>query len=246
MVLFGLIYFGLSTKNKDQMSLEKSRAGNVESTGIENLLVEARKGTDKNTLDLIQAHLDQYNAADQDSTKIAELIEVSSLWYKAGYPIVSGYYAQEIAEMKNDESAWSIAGTTYMIGMNQATDDKNRLFARNRAIQSLENVVTMNPDDVEAQINLALIYVEYPDENPMQGILMLRELNEKYPDNVGVLNQLAKLALRTNQIDKALERLTTSISIDPSNKTTICLLADAYQLKGDVVKAETFKNKCIN
>lgn len=58
------------------------------------------------------------------------------------------------------------------------------------------------------------------------------------------MNQLAVLALKTNQIEKALERLNESYHIDSKNNNTICLLADAWQLAGDEQKAKEFKSQC--
>jgi len=80
----------------------------------------------------------------------------------------------------------------------------------------------------------------------MQGILMLRDLNTKYPKNVAVLNQLGKLALQTNQSERALERLEAAIKLEPENNVTICLLAEAYSQLGDKTKATEYKKKCVN
>ena len=73
----------------------------------------------------------------------------------------------------------------------------------------------------------------------MKGILMLLELNKQYPDNVGVLLQLGRLALGTNQLEKAVERLRTLLEIQPDNKEAHCLLAEAYSKMGQSQKAET-------
>jgi predicted Zn-dependent protease len=62
----------------------------------------------------------------------------------------------------------------------------------------------------------------------MRGILMLRELNEALPNNVLVMNTLARLAIKTGQIDRAIQRLETSLGLEPDNQNTICLLATAY------------------
>lgn len=243
-LLFCLIYFGLDTKPKDQQSLEKSRAEMIESTGIQNLLSEARTSTAPSDLALIDAHMSQLDENAPDSIRVTTLMDLSSAWYKAKKPIISGYYAEEIAKLKKDKASWSIAGTTYYIGMMNAQAEKNASFARNRAIRAFENAISMDPESVEDQVNLALIYVERPDENPMQGILMLRSLNEKYPENVSIMNQLAQLALRTNQIDKALERLKTALALEPDNTKTHCLLVQAYQAMGDNKMAAEHAANC--
>ena len=72
---------------------------------------------------------------------------------------------------------------------------------------------------------------------------MLLALNEKYPDDVLVLNALARLAVKTGQWDRAKARLEKSASLQEDNASTICLLADVYQQLDDV-RAQAMKDKC--
>ena len=79
--------------------------------------------------------------------------------------------------------------------------------------------------DIDNEVNLALTYVEVPlEDNPMKGILMLRELNENHPENVTVIMQLARLSLQTGQFDKAVERLEKVIELRPSSANAYCCL----------------------
>jgi len=91
-----------------------------------------------------------------------------------------------------------------------------------------------------------LIYVDHPDQNPMQGIQMLLKLNENYPENVQVLNQLARLGIRTNQFEKAIQRLQKALTLEPNNNTSICLIAQAYERSGQTALAKEFQDKCKN
>jgi uncharacterized protein HemY len=114
----------------------------------------------------------------------------------------------------------------------------------NKAIQALENAISIDPETVQYRVNLALIYAERPpQDNPMKGVQMLLSLNEKHPDDVLVLNALARLAIKTGQWDKAQQRLERAEALDPENITTICLLAEIYdQLKDQ--RAQALKDKC--
>lgn len=243
-VLFSLIYFGLDTKPRKQKALEKSRVVNLEATGVQNIIQDARNTLTKEQSSYLDALIDEVKTASDTTSKLKALMRLSKQWYDVGYPILSGYYAEEIGKLEKSKDAWSMAGTTYVLGMRSAKDENKRLFARSRAIQSIERAISIDPESVSDRINLALIYVEAPDQNPMQGILMLKELNEKYPNNVMVLNQLGRLAIQTNQVEKALSRLTKALSIDPENAKTICLLATAYQMAGDTQKASAYQEKC--
>ncbi len=247
-MLFLLMYLGLDKIPPKQKDLEKSRAFNIESTGVSNLIQEAMAKLDaeqKNIIDAINTDLEK---SASDTLKKTEILKsLSGTWYDLGHPGIAGAYAEDIAQILKTEPSWSMAGTTYALCVRSAKDEKIRSFCSKRAIKAFENAISFAPDKIEARINLAICYVDAPSEdNPMQGILMLRELNAKYPDNVPVLNQLGKLALQTNQIDKALERLETAIKLEPKNNTTICLLAQVYRQMGDISRAGEYENKCVN
>jgi len=240
-----LLYFYVDTIPPKQKELEKSRSLNLEVTGTKNIIDKAMASLDKDNQSMIEAlHLDIDKAKD-DSTKVKALKILASAWYELGNPATSAIYAEEIAGIEKTESSWSMAGTTFMICARSEKDEKTRDFCIKRALSSLETAISLDPDKVETKINRALVYVDNPiEDNPMKGILMLRELNEEYPGNTSVLNQLASLALKTNQADKALERLQESYTIDPSNNMTSCLLAMAYEMAGDAGKASEFSKKC--
>ncbi|MDF1699000.1 MAG: hypothetical protein P1U56_24320 [Saprospiraceae bacterium] len=242
-LLFCLIYFGFNTKPKDQRDLEMSRSASIEATGIQNIVMASKKSLTKDELNIIEAMQTEYQNASEEE-KVSKAKGLASKWYEFGSPIVSGYYAEEIAKIENSPEAWSITGTTYSIGLQTSKEEKFLQFAKGRAIKAFETAISLSEDNVTDRINLALIYVDYPDEGPMQGIQMLLKLNETYPENVQVLNQVARLGLRTNQFDKAIQRLQKALSIEPDNNTSICLIAEAYSKSGQMQLAKEFQDKC--
>lgn len=242
--LFCAIYFGMSTIPKEDLETGMARSSEVEATGIQNIVMRAKESLSKDQLNIIEALQSEYHDAPNDSIKVEKAKNMASKWYELGSPIVSGYFAEEIATINKTKEAWSIAGTTYQIGLNNATDDKELKFAKGRAIKAFENAITMDDDNLGDRINLALIYVDHPDEGPMQGIQMLLRLNESNPDNVQILNQLARLGLRTGQTEKAIARLEKALSLEPENTNSICLIAQAYAQAGKDDLAKEFQNKC--
>lgn len=247
-VLFFVLYLGFDTVPPDIKNLEKSRVLNVESTSVTNLIKDAQGKLSSQQTSVIEAiNLDLSKVGTDTVKRISILKSLSGTWYEMGYQSIAGHYAEEIANMEKSSESWSIAGTTYALCVKSAEDDKIKEFCSKRAVKAFEKTISLDPENIEARINLAICYVDNPSQdNPMQGILMLRDLNTKYPKNVSVLNQLAKLALQTNQIEKAIERLEAAILIEPENNNTICLLATAYQNAGNKTKAEEYQKKCIN
>jgi len=243
--LFGIIYFGCETKPKDIQDVEKSRSLEMEATGIQNILRDARKDLSAESSTILEQLQRELKSAEQDSAKVPILEQISGTWYELNNATLSGYYAEEVAKIQKDEQSWSIAGTSYAIGAKMAQEQKVRDFSTGRAIKAFEKAISINTDNVSHRVNMAISYVDNPmGGSPMRGILMLRDLNEKYPENTSVLNNLGRLAIQTNQIDKAIERLSTAIGLEPNNQRTSCLLAEAYSRKGDAANAEVYRTKC--
>ena len=244
-VLFCLIYFGLDTKPQEHKLVEKSRALNLESTTINNLLREAYQQLSKNDIDLIKA-LDLQLKNESDSLKKAEIMEtLSSNWFSFGQEAIAGHYAEQIANIKQTDEAWSIAGTTYAIGIQKSDVQKVKDFCFKGAVNAFENAISLNPDEQNHKINLAICFVDNPPaDNPMKGISMLLEMNREQPDNINVLLQLARLGIQTGQYDKALDRLNKVLSLEPENKKAFCLLSTLYDSTGKPELAQQYQEKC--
>jgi len=244
-LLFLLLYFGASTKPSNQGKIEKKRALAAESTDINALLIAAKPSLDNQEATFILSLEQQVDEAATDSLKAERYKELSSKWYEYNRADIAGYYAEEVAQLENTEEAWSIAGTTFMIGSRQKREDKVKQFCVNRAIQAFEKAISLNPSNTDHQLNLAICYAENPPaDNAMKGILMLLDLNKKHPEDVSVLINLGRFGMQTGQYEKAIERLTKAINLAPENAPAHCLLASAYEAQGAMTKANEFQAKC--
>lgn len=241
-----LMYFGCDITPPQIKDSEKSLSQNIEATSVQNILNAAQKSMTKEQIAVIDLLLKELQES-EDSSKVEKLIALSSKWYEFGQPALSGDYAQQVAEIEQSESAWAVTATTYTLCVKLSTDQTIKDFCSKRALSSFDNALSLNPDNVEHKINRALVNVENPPNGqPMTGILQLRSLNEKYPENTSVINQLAQLAIRTNQIDRAIDRLLVAIKLEPENKTSNCLLAEAYTLAGKESEGATYREKCLS
>lgn len=245
LLLLLVLRFGCETKAPNMKGLEKSRSLVAQNTDINVLLPAAKDSLEANDVALVEALEDELARQSSDTAKVAVLKRLAGEWYSLGNAVISGYYAQQIAELLNTEESWSIAGTTFALALPGLSDPAVRDFAASRASKAFENAISLNPEELSHKINLALVYTDNPpQDNPMKGILMLRELNDSNPDNPAILVQLGRLAMRTNQYDRAVERLGRAFELDPSLTEAACMLADAYNALGDKAKANSFAEKC--
>lgn len=246
-LLLAGLYFGFDTKPKDQKNIETKRA--IEGTAtdfatLENAAKSAIKPADLTRLDALA----EKAAAEKDEkAKLALLKELAGGYFESGSPILSGKTADEIAEIEKTDAAWSIAGATWQIAGTNTEDHAAHDFCGKKAIAAFENAVSIKPSEVAHQVNLAAVYADFPlPDNPMKAVLMLRDLEAKHPDNPLVFNALGRLAIKTNQWERAIARFEKSLSLDPKNKQATCLLADAYRGAKQDAKAAEQEKRCQN
>lgn len=244
-LLLLVLLFGFNTKPQKLIKEERERSLNLQITDISIIRDEAMKTLSGDERSLIQILQSNVEGAESDSLKIEKLKELSSTWYELGNFALAGNYAEKIAEKTTKGESWGIAGTTYAIGITQSTQEKEKIYCREKALESLESAISLEPENVDYQLNRAVVLAEHPSsDNPMKGILILIDLNKKFPKNVPVINNLARFALQTNQLDKALERLNSALELDNDNIMTNCLMGQVYSKLGQMDKAEEYRLKC--
>ncbi len=226
-----VLYFGFSTKPSSFREVEASRRLVMTATDAQSLILEARNLLEAEQTRLIMA-LEQALAENPDHPET--LRQLSSAWFAAGHEAIAGHYARLVAESEGTAEAWAIAGTTYLMGLQRSKEEKVRRFCRDNALEALERAISLEPEVVRHRLNLALVHTEMPSgDNPMQGVLMLVDLNKKHPEDAGVLFHLGRLALQTGQTAKAVERLEEASSLRPEHPDTWALLAAALEQAGD-------------
>lgn len=244
-LLFLLLYFGFDTKTNEQKDVEKKRILSAESTDINALLLSAKKTLSSEEGSEILIAESNLSEAQSETDKTEAYKLLSSAWYKINRYAIAGFYAGQVAEIEATDVAWSIAGATYNRGMNYEKEEKVKDYCTTRAIEAFENAISLNPEDVTHKVNLAVCYAERPpNDNPMKGVKMLLDLNQKNPDNVAALSSLGRFGIQTGQFEKAIGRLEKALQLAPNNNKVNCLLAQAYKGAGQLDKAKTFQDIC--
>jgi len=234
-----VFYFGCDTKDPSIKLAEKSRVASFENTSIDNIrkqVFDSLSVQEKAYFDGLQLQLS--NSVD-DTSKIEALKSISGFWYSQAEFALAGETAQEIASLDPSGFTWSMAGTTYAAGIKNGKNDSKRTYNMAKAVNAFENAISLEPDNINHQVNLAICYAEMPPKDqPMTGILMLLDLDKKFPESPAVLFQLARFGMQTNQFEKAIGRLETIIKVEPTMIKAHCLLADAYNQTNNPSKAE--------
>lgn len=99
----------------------------------------------------------------------------------------------------------------------------------------LGQVLDTEPGNLDVKTKMAMTYLS--SQNPMQGILMLREVLEVDPKNELAMFNMGMLSIQSGQYDKAIERLKDLVSTYPDHVQGHLLLGVAYMNTKDKVKA---------
>lgn len=244
-LLFVGLYFGGRTTPLNRSNVNKTRALKAESsTDTEKLISSAKADLTEEQLAIVTKIETSLPLQLTDSLRAESFKNLSKEWYGFNKFAVAGVYAEKVAEILNTEESWSIAGTTYGIGQKRISDETVRKFCIEQAVTAFNKAIEINPKEIQHKINLALVYVE--TEQPMKGIGMLRELNQKEPNNTAVLLALGQLSVRSGQYDKAIERYQQVVEIEPKNLRAYYALAQVYQSLGRVQEAIEAYNQCLD
>jgi tetratricopeptide (TPR) repeat protein len=245
LALFCLLYFGFDTKAPEQARLETSRAIQGESTAIESLLQEAKAKLGATQLTSLETMNVSLEKSTSDKEKTAILKKISGFWFAQGNLPVAGDFAEKAAIVENADSSWSVAGATFFSGLTKSTDQTIRDFCSTRAVKAFENAASLAPNNASHRVNVALVYAENPSaDNPMKAVLLLKDLEQKYPDAPSVYNALGRLAIKTGQWQKAADRFEKSWSLDKTNIKTPCFLTKAYEELGNSAKVAEYAKLC--
>ncbi|MFN4233490.1 MAG: tetratricopeptide repeat protein [Bacteroidia bacterium] len=223
LLLIVLLYFA----PKNQKPNSQDNGHEHEELSSSDPIAEAKKLLSETTLKSIE-ELEKQNTAEAFD-KIVAILDTTQ------QPLASALYAEKSARIKNTEEAWQNAADHFFFAASFTIPSEKQL-AYDGAIRSYEKVLELNPNNIDAQINLGACYVEASSE-PMKGIGLLRTVLEKDSTNIKAHLNLGLFSVKSGQFDKAIERFNKVLTIDPNYIEAYLYIGDVYEQKGDINNA---------
>ena len=162
---------------------------------------------------------------------------------------IAAHYFELLAQKTNDEKNWLNAAYRYFDAFQMENDSVLRAVMVRKAIESYNNVLKINPANLDAKTDLGVCYTDGTSE-PMKGIMLLREVVSTNPQHENAQYNLGVLSMRSGQYAKAAERFEKVLSINPERKEIYLMISKAYLLSGNKDKAkenlERLKKKTNN
>ncbi|MCE7041171.1 tetratricopeptide repeat protein [Dyadobacter sp. CY312] len=214
--LFSLPKVVVNNKGKE-VDTEKSQTAEASTA-------PAESDTPANSHDGATLSPDQQKIVDQlrsgfilanDKDKAAAGLKLSNKFAELQKFDSAAFYAEKVALLAPTLENWVRAGDRYYEAYGFAVDDQK---AKNLGIKTREyyqKAIDQNPALLAVKANMAMTYVN--TENPMQGIMMLRDVIETDPTNELALFNMGILSMRSNQYSKAADRFKQILTNNPAN-----------------------------
>jgi len=207
------IFLGFTNKPPKVSAFDKQRELLIDSLQYEN------------TETLLQLHEDMLQSA--STSKSILLQQLSDTWLAMGQPSIGADYLRQIADNEPTYENFMRAGTALssLIDFEQLEDIRvNVVYGARYCFEEAEK---LQPGDLDANIGLATVLVSGTNA-PMEGIMMLREIDATHPDNIKVNLELGRFSVMSGQMDKALERFERVLQKDSLNLQARYMMAQTY------------------
>jgi tetratricopeptide (TPR) repeat protein len=148
------------------------------------------------------------------------------------------YYTGEAAKLENSEKSLTFAARLYLDNLMTEGQPAMQTWLGTNVKVLLEKALAINPANDSSKIGLGACYLfGNISDNPMQGILPVREIAQRDPGNVYAQMVLGLGGKKSGQFDKAIERFLIVVQKEPENIEALFNLAECYEEKGDKTNA---------
>ena len=236
-VLFCVIYFFGKTTPPNNNSAPVAAADS--SYNIQRVLEASRSqltADQRSRLAQLENSVVRGNVREQK----AEIYKQIAAFYRDSVHLLLpfAYYTGEAAKLENSEKSLTFAARFFLENARKQDDEGLKKWMTNESKQLFEKALVLNPGSDSLKVGLGSCYIfGNIADNPMQGIMMIREVAERDPSNMYAQYMLGVGGLMSGQLDRAIERLSTVAEKQPDNVEVKLMLAEAYERKADKQKA---------
>ncbi len=236
LILFFSLYFFGQTIPPKKNAVQQSEA-KTENSGptFDQILLASKQGLTPAQLQRVNQLENAVVRGDIKTQQINTYTQLAAFWQDTGKAFLpSAYYTAEAAKLENIEKNLTFAAHLFLDNLRGQSDPQVKMWMANNAKELFEKILELNPGNDSAKVGLGSCYLfGNLGPNPMQGILMIREVAERDPHNMYAQMMLGIGGVMTGQFDKAIARFKKVVDHQPANLEAILNLAEAYEQKGD-------------
>lgn len=232
------------TVNPNKPKVEVVTAPKVDAFDFNAVLLNSKNTLTKN----LQEKIKLLEIASENATevnKISTYKQLAAFW-KDSANIAEPYlfYTAEAAKLENSEKTLTFAAQRFTSNLLDVTDPALQNWLATNAKVLFEKALAINPNNDSSKIGLGACYIfGNISDNPMTGILPVREIATKTPDNLYAQLVLGLGGKKSRQYDKAIERFLIIENKEPNNVLIAIHLAECYEQKSDKINAIKYYTK---
>ena len=234
-----LFFFGQTIPPKKNLPKQEAATETTEGISIEQILRASKEKLSAEQLERVRQLENSVVRGDVQAQQITVYHQLAHFWRdtaKAFLP--AAYYTAQAAKLENIEKNLTFAAHLFLDNLRGQSDPQLKAWMAGNAKELFEKVLVLNPSNDSAKVGLGSCYVfGNIGPSPMEGILMIKEVADRKPDNLYAQMMLGVGGVMTGQFDKAIDRFKKVIDRQPNNLEAILNLAEAYEQKGDKVAA---------
>jgi len=249
-LLLVVIYFFGNTvaPNKPAPPVAAATANTPATFDTKDVLLKYKSGLNAEQLQTITQLENSVVRGDVHNQQIHVYHQLASYWGDSlHHEEIGAYYSGEAAKLENSEKNLTFAAHLLLDRMMSATDASIQRWLATSAKELFDKVLAINPNNDSSKIGVGVCYMfGNISDNPMQGILAVRQIADKNPDNIYAQMMLGIGGIQSGQYDKAAERFLTVIKKQPGNVEAILNLAGTYERMDKKAEAVKWYKEALN
>lgn len=179
-----------------------------------------------------------------DTTKLSLSIQLLDTMKQYIY---AGVLSERLAGIQKSAYRYHMAARLFLMATEEG---KNELMLFKKAKSNLENCLNLNPNNLDAKVDLAVsVYNVNRFQPPAETVLMMQparlllEVVRTDSNHLDALYYLGKLAQESNQYEKAIGRFKKLVSLQPQNQSFYLEIVKTYQMMGNETEAKVWADK---
>lgn len=215
---------------------------------IDSLLFHAKETLSPEQVSRITGLEHSISRGDVKDQQIKIYNQLSRFW-KDSARIFEPYawYTAEAARLENSEKSLTFAAHLFLENLRDESNPALKTWKALQAKDLFERSLKINPDNDSSNVGLGACYLfGNIADNPMEGIMKIRQVVEKDSTNVYAQITLGYGSMISGQYDKAILRFETVNRLQPGNLEAIIMAADAFTQKGDKDNAVAWYQKALS
>lgn len=251
LVLLGLLYF-VAPRSNNELKPASSNSAENQTVTNKSIIDDAKTSLSAEFKISLLSIENQLSRSKNTADSLMYTRKLARFWADSANRLTPYlYYTYSAALLENSEKSLTFAAQQLID--NLITPDAPPAilpWMAGNAKVLLEKALEINPNNDSAIINLGACYLfGNISDNPMQGILKVKQVVDKNPQNAYGQFILALGGKKSGQYDKAIERLLIVVSLQPSNLEAMVHLAECYELanqKEDAIQWYTKVKDLVN